>query len=195
MHKRIIVGIACASVCCLFIFFLVQKYDSISSFFSPKKTGPCLEKPTPCIVIQDVQIHEKDKQQRYDVTVSAHEGRFYYPQAYIEASEVTCNIQKDGHDIGSLHATLSSIDQNKKNAFFPGLVQGNLKNLLLTSHDIFYDIALNKAFTSQPTSCKHPQFTMLANQVTIDFSDNSLYLQKGVYSEFLYNATSHKSGN
>lgn len=174
-------------------FFLMQKYLTFSATLNSKKSNNEGQKPS--IVIQQLQICEKDKQQQYNVTVNAHEGRFFYPSSLIEATDVTCNIKQNGQDIGSLHAQKSSIDQNKKNAFLPGPVHGHLKNISLKCSDIFYDINQNKAFTNHPTSCTHPLFTIIANQATIDFSQDTLSLQEGVYSEFSCGSTTNKRSN
>ncbi len=137
------------------------------------------------ITIKDLTLKELEKNKDLEVIVNAKECNFLQSSDIVECSQVTCTLLD--HKVPSAHLVTDKahINRTQKNIYFPGAVQGNMKDFAIDGASINYDFSQQTLQTNQNTIYTHPDFKISSQKSFIDIKNNRIELSGGVINEFI----------
>lgn len=194
MNKPLkIISFVTIIACTAALLFTLQRLYVSSPEQEHQHPQPADSKPA-TISMKNITLRKREKHKDYELIISAQESLFYRESDTISCKDITCNITHSGNTVANIHAERSTIDQKKKIILFPGIAHGKVRNLFIEGKDFMYNFSDQIITTDQTVTYTHPLFTLSAQHSTISITEQTIHMDKGVYSEISYNATANNGG-
>ena len=187
---------------CLFFMYMhkqaAQYRQMISVFLQKVGQEKVLERRSSDVVIHGVALQEAQydkKNGMYTINVRANKSYFSRTSDVITCSGIRCDVNNEKGIFATFKADISLVNRVKKHMFFPRRIVGDVDAFKIIGSNAHYDLPTNYMTFESPIFCKHPLFSLVANQGSFDIKKKKISLSNGIRTEFLNRPTGNNRGN